>query len=219
MLAEEAAGRPQQIDFLHPRQRPKPQDRRRLYAIAGGAAGALAVAVVLLLWMQLSGQSAAALRLQQEISQQDKLAKAGKIYRDRAAKLERFEKGDVSWLDELRVLSLKAPPPEKTRVEDLNAIVDPSGGGAITINALSSNRELPHEFGQSLRESGRVVNTSGAAKDPKLSGPHSWKHSVKIVAIPIVDRAAQNNAASPSNAAAKGQSRPRKAPPAKGGKR
>lgn len=188
MLAEGAAGRPQSIDFLHPRRRPQPQDRRRLYALAGGAAGALALAVVLLIWMQLSSLNSQALGLQREIVAQEKLVKSGKTIRDQAAKLERFEKGDISWLDELRVLSLKAPPPEKTRVESLHAIVNPNGGGVMTVSALSSDRETPHEIGQRLRASGRLVQTPGAAQDPKLAGPHTWKHSVQISAAPIVDR-------------------------------
>ncbi len=226
MLAEETAARPQPIDFLHPRQRPQPPDRRRLYAIAGGIAGAIAAAILLLLWMQLSSQSSQARRLQTEINQQDKLAKSGKMLRDQAAKLERFESGDISWLDELRLMSLKAPPPEKARVEDLEAKVMPKGGGEMTIHALASDNETIREIERRLTETGRLVQGKGLKRQEKVAGPLPYEFDLTVAAEPIIDRPAASQTDSPSDAdAAKtgpaASSQPPtkgKTPPAKGGK-
>jgi Tfp pilus assembly PilM family ATPase len=216
MLAEEAAARPQPIDFLHPRRRPQPPDRRRLYAIAGGIAGAIAASLLLLLWMQLSSQSSQVRDLQAQISQQDKAVKSGKTFRDQAAKLERFEHGDISWLDELRLISLKAPPPEKARLEDLEAKVTPKGNAELTIHALASDNETILEIEQRLTETGRMVQGKAMKRDEKKgSGPLPYKFDLTVAAEPIVDRKpAAKDASSPSDA----PTGKRPTPPAKGGK-
>jgi Tfp pilus assembly PilM family ATPase len=213
MLAEEAAARPQPIDFLRPRRRPQPPDRRRFYAIAGGIAGAVAAVLLLLLWMQLSGQSREARRLQTEINQQDKLVKSGKTARDQAAKLERFERGDISWLDELRLMSLKAPPAEKVRIEDLEAKILPKGSGDMTIHALASDNETIREIEQRLTETGRLVQGKGLKRQDKVSGPLPYEFDLTVTAEPIIDRKTATTPAATTSDAPAGKDR---TPPAKG---
>lgn len=187
MLAEEAAGRPHQVDFLHPRQRPKPPDRRRLYALAGAAAGTLALAVVVLIWMQFSSLNSEINQLQTQINQQEKLAKSGKVYRERAQKLQRFDSGDISWLDELRLISENAPPADQARVESMAAIVHKQGGGTLTVQALANDPELLQRAQDRLRERGRLVEGTGASKDPKLVDL-PWRSSIGILARPVSER-------------------------------
>ncbi len=223
MLAEEAASRPQPIDFLHPRRRPQPPDRRRLYAISGGIAGAIAAALLLLLWMQLSSLSRQASALQSQISQQDQKVKSGKSLRDQAAKLERFERGDISWLDELRLMSLKAPPPQKVRVEDFEAKVMPKGEGEMTIHALASDNETVREIEERLTETGRLVRGQGIKRE-KVPGPLPYKFDLTVAAEPIIARQAAPAAGSPADAAAKQPAaktpaEKRQAPPATGTRR
>jgi hypothetical protein len=199
MLTEEAAARSQPIDFLHPRRRPQPPDRKRLYAIAGGIAGALAAALLLMLWMSLAGQGSAAKRLQTEINKQDKLAKSGKVHRDNAAKLDRFERGDISWLDELRLMSLKAPPPEKVRIEDLAATVSAQGSGQMTIRAMASDNETVRAIEQQLTETGRLVQGKGLKVNPKGTGSLPYEFDLTVAAKSIINRETAGDAGSPSD--------------------
>jgi Tfp pilus assembly PilM family ATPase len=220
LLADEAAGRPQQMDFLHPRRRPEPPNRRRLYLLASAAGGVLALALVWLVMMQLWGLDAQISRLGQEIQAKEKAVKSGKAVRDQAAKLEQFRKGDITWLDELRLLSERAPPADKARVDELSAAVAASGGGLLTIQAVASDAEVVEEIETKLRESGRFVQGSGAKRNDKLTGL-TWQFEEKIAAQSVVDQEALANQApanKASGAAANKTTAPRAKPATAGGK-
>ena len=215
MLAEEVAGRPQPVDFLNPRKRPAPPDRRRMYTIAGAVAGALAVAIVLLVWMQFASLNSEMTRLTQEIARQEKVAKSGKTARDRAARLERFAKGDIAWLDELRLVSEKAPPADKLRLERLAAQVQPEGGGTLIAQALASDPETIQEIQEKLRDGGRLMRGSGGLKDPKLA-TLPWRFTAEILVT--AEDAAADKPASPSDKPAAKTKRTTKLPLKQGGK-
>ena len=56
MLLDEADGSAHAIDFLHPRKKPEPPNRRRQHALMGTAAAAVCLAAALLLWLHIRGQ-------------------------------------------------------------------------------------------------------------------------------------------------------------------
>jgi hypothetical protein len=208
MLAEAAAGRPQQVDFLHPRQRPKPPDRRRTYALAGGAAGAVAMLILSLIGVQFATLDRQTSALQADIAKQEKIVKGGKASRDRAQKLDNFARGDIVWLDELRLLSQSAPSAEVTQVELLSTAASKTGGGQLNIKAVAKEAEDIEKWEQSLRDEGRIVQRSDVVNDPKLSGL-TLRFTEQVVLIPAEVRskgAARNGPAAdttPTRPAAK----------------
>jgi Tfp pilus assembly PilM family ATPase len=186
MLAEAAAGRPQQVDFLHPRQRPRPPDRRRIYALAGGAAGAVALLILMLIWIQFSGLDQQISALQAEIAKHEKTVKGGKVDRDRAQKLDNFARGDIAWLDEMRLLSTSAPAADVTQVELLSATASKAGGGQLNIQAVAQEAENIETWEQSLRDQGRIVQRSDVVNDPKLTGL-TLRFSEQVVLVPATE--------------------------------
>ena len=183
MLAEAAAGRPQQMDFLHPRQRPKPPNRRRTYAIAGGAAAAVALLILSLIGMQFATLDRQIRALQDDIAKQEKIVKGGKVARERAQKLDNFARGDIVWLDELRLLSQSAPPADVTQVELLSTAASKAGGGQLNITAVAKGAEDIEKWEHALRDKGRIVQRANIINDPKLTGL-TLRFSEQVVLVP-----------------------------------
>ena len=183
MLLDEAASESHAIDFLHPRERPKAPDRRRQYAIAGAAAGALALMIVGWIWLGLWGQSSEIKRLTAERDKLTKLAKQGERSRTHAAKLEEFLAADINWLDKLHTLSERFPPAEKARVDDLYATGLVAGGGRATIQGYADDDSTIFEMEASVRDPEHSIQGSGGKFDAEASTlPWRFKEVITVAA-------------------------------------
>ena len=131
MIYDEAEGRPHGIDFLNPRQRPKPPDRRRRYAwVAAAAAGLLLVLGGLIAWqMQQYGRRLE--DLQAESKNLDEPVKSAEKLRADVAVIDAFAAGDVNWLEQLYELSEKFPSAEDATVDTATFSSLTDGGGQI----------------------------------------------------------------------------------------
>lgn len=184
MLLDEAASLPPGIDFLHPRKKPQPANRARLYGLAGGAIAVAALALVWLIMMQLWSLDSQIKTLTKDLADKEKTVKQGKLVRDQTAKLDQFLAADVNWLEELRAVSEKAPPPNEIRVNGLFASAKPKGGGTVTLEAVASDPAKIHELENALRDANHVVQGSGGKKDDKLTGL-TWRFREAIdVTVP-----------------------------------
>ena len=171
MLLDEAAGATatgpaHAIDFLHPRKRPAPPNRRRTaIAVAAAVAAVLLVGLVAIQW-QLRSLDAQIRTLTTQRTQQEKLSKAGVRPREDVEKIDRFAAADVTWLDELGRLSEKFPSAEQVRVESLTATAVPSGGGKIVVSAVADNETRIRQLEERISDERRRVVGSGAQYDP-----------------------------------------------------
>ena len=218
MLLDEAAGESHAIDFLHPRQRPKPPDRRRQYAIAGGAAGAIALLIVGWIWLGLWGQSSEIKRLTTEVQKQTKLAKQGETARTHAAKLEEFLAADVNWLDKLHTLSQRFPPAEKARVDDFYATGLVAGGGRATIQGYADDDSTIFEMEASVRDPEHSIQGSGGKFDAEASTlPWRFKEEITVAAPTELPAAKPTKLPASKTAASKTPASKVTGPPAGGG--
>jgi Tfp pilus assembly PilM family ATPase len=130
-LVDEARGRRPEIDFLAPRKRPAPPDRRRTYILAGSAVAALVLAVVGFAWWQLSSLDAEIAELANQSKALDAQVKASKPVVDRTAEVDKYIEGRVTWLNELRELATDLPPAETVILDELSTTV--AGGAKLSI--------------------------------------------------------------------------------------
>jgi Tfp pilus assembly PilM family ATPase/Tfp pilus assembly protein PilN len=140
-LVDEARGRRHEIDFLSPRKRPAPTDRRRTYAMAGAAAGAVVLALTGFGWWQLSSLDSEMADLNQEIAKLEKMIKQGKPVLERAKPIDEFTAGQVPWLDEFRELADNLPPGDKVILDKLDALVD--GPKLIIEGGAATSQDVP----------------------------------------------------------------------------
>ncbi|MBC7853095.1 MAG: hypothetical protein IAF94_06640, partial [Pirellulaceae bacterium] len=165
-----AAGAAPGIDFLHPRRRPAPQDRRRFYIALGATAAAILLLCAGYLVFDLRQMDARITTLQREKTAILEKNKKGKTIREQAAKVDPFFAADIVWLDELRVISEKAPPPEKARLEKFLAGTRPKAGGGILLDAVTEGPDVSPEFERALRDERHIVSGSGGKRDEKAVG-------------------------------------------------
>jgi Tfp pilus assembly PilM family ATPase len=185
ILRDAAAETRPEIDFLQPRRKPEPPNRRRTYLIAGGAMAAL----VLLAfgWMQLSLWS-----LDSQIAQKKKDSAKQKQLADKslkpieqAEKLERFTAGDVTWLDELALLSQRMPKAEATTVKEMHWRMDTKkGGGRTTLKGLADKPATITEIERAMRIEGHAALGTGATEDDQAARPLVWAYTEDISVRP-----------------------------------
>ena len=186
MLLDEAAERSPIIDFLHPRKKAEPPNRRRTYIMAGAGAGALVLAALFMLQMQLWSLDSRIGQLNAEVIRQEKLAKGTAKPIADAAKLEQFSVADITWLDELRILSERFPPADAARVEDIYAAGVTKGGGKITLNAAVDQPATIGEIERRLRDERHTVLGSGGKYDGE-GGNLKWKVREEVIIAPPTD--------------------------------
>jgi len=128
-LKEEALARTPAIDFAHPRLPPKPVNMRR--RILGG------VAVLLILaaggWYYVNSQFSAIQNdingLKSRRNELNELVKKTRKKRNLAKVLKRWENSRMSWLDELRDLTIRIPSSPELSVQQFS--ISPTQTGAL----------------------------------------------------------------------------------------
>lgn len=196
MLIDEATEQAPAIDFLNPRRRPEPPNRRRLYSWIGGAAAAVALVIFGLVWLQLSRLDGRISELQRELAQQKKLADQGRPVRDEVAKLDQFETANVFWLDELRELSEEFPPADKARVDEFYAFSKGTDAPAsVTLQGGASEANVIGQIENSLRDARHSITGSGGREDERATEMR-WRFKEEIRISPEIETvAAQPQAA------------------------
>ena len=196
LLQDEVRGRAPEIDFLNPRRRPIPPDRRRLFALVGSAAAAVILLPLVYMYLTLSSIAGEVDDLKVQLARVTKDVKGLADERQAAADLDAFENGNVAWLDELKWLSEKFPPAEKAAAEDIVATVQQTGGGRLTIQATADASNTVAEMEPALRDARHTVAGSGARFDERQSRL-KWRFSKTIGVAPPGDEDAPAEGAQP----------------------
>ena len=99
---------------------------------------------------------------------QEKAAKASAKPIKDAESLDALAAGDVTWLDELSLLSAKLPPPEAVQVSELTAQAMPKGGGGqIKFAGYADTSQRVAELEDNLRDKRHTVSGKGTTQDPE----------------------------------------------------
>jgi Tfp pilus assembly PilM family ATPase len=183
MLLDEAASAAPGIDFLHPRKRPVPKNNRRLYIGIGATAAAVLLIFAGYITFDLRQRDSQIANLRKEKAALELKNKKGKTLFEQTKKIDEFVAGDANWLDELRVLSEKAPPPEKARIDAFLADTRPSREGGLQLDALMAGPEVVPELENAMRDERHTVEGFGGKKDEKAVGL-KWRVREDIVIAP-----------------------------------
>jgi Tfp pilus assembly PilM family ATPase len=185
LLADEISGPAHAIDFLHPRKRPAPPNRRRLYVLAGAAAAAVVLVGVFLVQWQLWALDGQIKSLTTEKTKKQATAKKSRQPVEEVAKLDRLAAGDIIWIEELARLSEQFPPADKVRVEELIANVDPKGGGKVSLNVLADAPASIGSIEDRVRDASHRVLGSGAQYDAQAEGNLKWRAKEDVTIAPL----------------------------------
>jgi Tfp pilus assembly PilM family ATPase len=181
MVVEEAAGVCTGIDFLNPRRPPKPPDRRRLYALAGAAAAAVALGLGFYVWSELADYDRQTLAIKAESAEVDaEIKRLEKAVRE-SQTVDEFVAGDVTWLDELYTVSNRFLPAEQAIASQLSCLVQQGGGGQLVVEGHVKQSSLLDDLESRLRDPRHRVSGSGGTFDPRQPiYPWQFKETIQI---------------------------------------
>jgi hypothetical protein len=194
-LLDESKSRRHEIDFLAPRKRPEPPDRKRLYTLAGATVGIALLAIVGFVYWQLSSLEAEITGLQEESRKLDKTIKAAKPTVEHATLLDEYAAGQVMWLDELKELSVDMPSAEQVVVRDLVADVSGIGGAKLVIGGGAKTSKDISDLEAKLRDDEHRVSGSGGNEQPEEKH-YPWLFRETIVLTPASEAAPKKPAVS-----------------------
>ena len=183
MLLDEAEDRRHGIDFLNPRRRPKPPDRRQRYAWVGGAVAALILLMIVGVWWRIHQYDGKLVQLQtQDEGCDEKVTIANQLKAD-VALVDRFQDGNVNWLNEIYELSQRLPDSDESIVDMATFTTLPGGGGQIALEGYVSDPAVIEDMETRLRDSQHQVTGSGTHYDERRQDFH-WAFKERIVVLP-----------------------------------
>lgn len=174
MLADEAEERQPGLDFLNPRRKPQPVNRRRLAGIGIAAAALVALGGLYFAWEQFAEIGGRIESLERRSRDLDQLVKRGTEKQVAVAAIEDWSLGDVVWLDELRDLSLRFPQPRDAVLLRLTLSARPTGGGAVELEGLVRDPSIVGRMESQLRDEYHEVRTR-RVQESVQGKTNTWK--------------------------------------------
>jgi len=170
MLLGEAAGT-HPIDFLNPRRPPKQAGRRQTILAASAVAALVIGGPAYYVRGQLAELDEQNTRLVERRNELKDLTKEIQPKLRLASAIESWEDTRISWLDELRDLTLRMPPSRELTVQRFSASPSRGGGATITFSGESRAPEVVTQMEQSLRDEHHAPRTPGLRERPSQDQP------------------------------------------------
>jgi hypothetical protein len=186
-LKEEALGVRPAVDFANPKRPPRPVNQRnRVRAIVAGIALLLAGSWYFV-HSRFADITADNTRLQARAGELDELVKKTRSKRNLAKVLTAWEASRMSWLDELRDLTIRMPSSSELTVQQF--LASPSGSSSvISFRGNSSSPDAIGKMEASLRDQYHQLRTPGIreVKDGKKS-VWSFQTTMRVESRPRKD--------------------------------
>ena len=184
MLVDEAHGAKHAIDFLNPREVPKPPDRRRLIA---------AVAALLLIggWYVWDVQSAELKKLDETIAaltqkhnEAKQKATIAAVRIQAASALRAWHQSEVNWLDEMRDMSVRFPSGQDMVVLRMSLSAGRNGGASVTFSGLTRDYRILIGMEDEMRSDGLHAISSKRLQEQGAGGELAWSFETSMSGAP-----------------------------------
>lgn len=179
MLLDEANGKSPAIDFLRPRRRPAPPNRRRRLAIAGAVAACALGLFGYSTWSTFAEVNEENQTLAARLKELDDLSKRAAQQQATAAAVREWNAGDVVWLDELRDLSLRFPKARDAVVLQMSFSHARAGGGTIDLQGVVRDPAIVGRMERNLRDEFHEVRSKGVKERVQDKG-FSWQFESSV---------------------------------------
>jgi Tfp pilus assembly PilM family ATPase len=184
LLLDEASGAAHAIDFLHPRKRPEAPNQHRRNAFIGGAVAVAALAILLLIWMQLSTLDADIADLKVDSGTLAKKVESAESVRGDMAQIDKWLASDFTWLDEMYDIAKRLPPPEDVVITQMTlGTRSPQGGHIIMDGYVRESGDL-QDLQEALRAGGRSVISTGGSSDDRRE-TYRWRFKETVILDPL----------------------------------
>lgn len=160
MALDEVHGGAHAIDFLHPRRPPKTTSRRRMLAMAGTLVALIAIVAGYYAWDTLATINAQNATLLSRVRELKTLQKQAAKQQQTIDAVRAWQAGDVLWLEELRELSMRFPPPGDALIQQMSMTGVGSGGGVIGFQGLVRDSSIVVRMEANLRDDNHIVHST-----------------------------------------------------------
>jgi Tfp pilus assembly PilM family ATPase len=178
MILDEADGVRHGFDFLSPRKRPAPPNRRKFYYQVGGIAAASIAALWLVIWALLSSRESANAELRTQFARDAARLKQFATVDEEIREIEGWLAGDVVWLDEFAELSNELPPAEEVMLTKVRVGVV-ARGASMQLDGLARSTTSISELDSRLRDKRHRVDGRGGTRDDR-NASYPWQFTSTV---------------------------------------
>ena len=165
MTIEEANGASAAVDFVNPKQKPSQTGRRHQILAVSAVVALLVGGGWFYAWSQFHAIEQDNVRLQSRLAELKELnTKAAKKRRLDMA-LAAWDRSRVSWLDELRDLTLRMPPVKQVRIQQL-AMSQSGDSYVATFDGVARDASAVEQMEVRLRDRWHQLRTPGIREQP-----------------------------------------------------
>lgn len=163
-----------EIDFINPSKPPAPPSNRTRNVIIGVAVASLAVAVVVLYWLEATRLDNNLKALQADV---ESLRKDDQEYMARMAEVEllnEWQRGHLDWMQELALISREMPLPDDAIVDSMTITVNAEDAATLTLKGKASTPEMIRRIESELRDESNGREIKGKNNTPTNSEPYRF---------------------------------------------
>jgi Tfp pilus assembly PilM family ATPase len=180
MLLDEAGASSHPIDFLHPRERPKPPSNNKRNSFSGVAAIAALALLAFGIYFNLSSLDSELKMLQAESDALKPDVEEATTSIAHAASVQKFLDNDITWLDELYNMAEQLPPAEDAIFTQLNVSTRQPAGGQIVLDGYTREAEQLSQLRDALRVGERSIVSTGTSDDARRKDYH-WRFKETVL--------------------------------------
>ncbi|MGQ9563445.1 MAG: hypothetical protein ACUVTH_07915 [Thermogutta sp.] len=170
------------VDFLHPHRRPEPPSQRNRYVLLGAGVGLILLLGGMYGWLQIQDLDSQIGQLRNRQAVLDRELKQATEVRKLAEAVQSWTGGHVHWLDELKRLNEKIPPPQEVMLSKLTMAAG-ARGGEISLEGLADRSESIEKLEGALDDQQHRVISKGKAEDDSQK-PYKFRFGTKVAIIP-----------------------------------
>lgn len=178
MVQAEAAGT-HAVDLLHPRRPAKPVNRWHLAAVGGGVLAVIVLGVGYYIWSTLGTLNAENDDRLARLRDLDKTLKKAQTQKKLIEAVAQWQREEIVWLDELRDLSLRFPPPQDAMVLRMSLRSGQKGGGTIDMQGLVRDPAVVVALERQVRDEVRRIR-SRRVQERGVDGDYTWLFDTHI---------------------------------------
>ncbi|MEX2114076.1 MAG: hypothetical protein WD845_12870 [Pirellulales bacterium] len=183
MLTIQARGDSPPVDFLHPRKRPAPPDRRRMFTLAGTVVALVVLMGGYRVWSQFSAADETIAGLTDELARLDEQIKQSDQRQKAITAIGGWSRNDVNWLDELRDLSLRFPSGRDAVVLRMGLSQGRDAGGTIDLVGIVRDPVVVSHIENNLRDEHHQIS-SRHMQEQLQENDYSWHFESSLVVTP-----------------------------------
>jgi len=183
MLLADADASHAKLDFVNPRRKPDPPDRRRIFSLGALTAATVVLAVGYLLFSGLWARDAEITELKLKLAKLKNSNKALVQTEQEINEIDEWLQTDIQWLDELYHLSQNMPPAEQVIADRIQMQVRNREGGSITLEGFVADPSVISKLEANLRDD-RHQLLGRESKNETYGDNYQWSFQEFITILP-----------------------------------